>query len=248
MRKITAMELKSGCDQRADLFARDDADDVALLSHAEDHHGHVVVAAQRYGCGIHDSQVEPEDIVVGDLREACCVRVLLGVSRVDAVDRGGLQKNVGSDLHRAQGSCGIGGEVRISGPGGEDDDAALLEVADGTAPDVGLADLVHLNGAHDTAGNASLFDGVLQGDGVDDGREHPHVVGGDPVHVDGLLGDPAKEVSSSHDDPDLAAEGMNGYDLFGYFVDKNRVDTEATTRGQGFSRELEEDSFVHVRS
>jgi hypothetical protein len=61
------------------------------------------------------------------------------------------------------------------------------------------------------------------------------VVGCDAIHVDGLLGNSAEEVSSSDDDPDLAAEGMGGCNLFGYFVDKYGVNPEATAGRQGFS-------------
>ena len=52
------------------------------------------------------------------------------VGRVDAVDLGALQDDVGLHLHRAQGGRGVGGEVGIAGAGGKDDDAALFEVAD----------------------------------------------------------------------------------------------------------------------
>ena len=46
----------SGSDERAELFAADDADDIALLAHAEDHHGHVVVFAERYSGRVHDAE------------------------------------------------------------------------------------------------------------------------------------------------------------------------------------------------
>ena len=124
----------------------------------------------------------------------------------------------------------------------------LLEMAHGAAADVGLGDLVHLDGGHDAAEEAELFDGVLERDGVDDGGEHAHVVGGDAVHVDGLLGDSAEEVSAADDDADLAAEGVDGGDFGGYFVDEDGVDAEAFTSGQGFAGDFEEDSFVHVRT
>ncbi len=152
------------------------------------------------------------------------------------------------DLHGAEAGGGVGGEVGVAGAGGEDDDAAFFQVADGAAADVGLGDLVDLDGGHDAAEEAEFLDGVLQGDGVDDGGEHAHVVGGDAVHVDGLLGDAAEEVATADDDADLAAEGVDGGDLGGDFVDEDGVDAEAGARGEGFSGELEEDSFVHVRS
>jgi hypothetical protein len=57
----------------------------------------------------------------------------------------------------------------------------------------------------------------------------------DAIHVDGLLSDSAKEVSSSDDDSDLAAECMNGGEFFGYFVDENGVDSEASACCQSFA-------------
>jgi len=74
------------------------------------------------------------------------------------------------------------------------------------------------------------------------------VVGGDAVHVDGLLGYAAEEVASSDDDAYLAAKGVDGGDFGGDFMDEDGVDAEALAGGQGFSRDLEEDSFVHVRT
>ena len=73
----------------------------------------------------------------------------------------------------------------------------------GAAANVGLGDLMHLDRGHDAAVQAALLDGVLQGDGVDDGGEHAHVVCGDAVHVDGLLGHSAKEVAAANDDANL---------------------------------------------
>ena len=72
-------------------------------------------------------------------------------------------------------------------------------------------------------------------DGVDDGGEHAHVVGGDAVHVDGLLGDAAEEVSSAYDDSDLDAEGVDVGDFFCDLVDEDGVDAEAGACGQGFA-------------
>src|ERR1700722_11854707 len=118
----------------------------------------------------------------------------------------------------------------------------------GAAANVGLGYLVHLDRRHDAAMQAALLDGVLQGDGVDNGGEHAHVVCGDAVHVDGLLGYSAKEVAASDDDANLAAESVNGCNLLGYFVDKDCVDAKTAACGQCFARELEEDSFVHVRT
>jgi hypothetical protein len=61
------------------------------------------------------------------------------------------------------------------------------------------------------------------------------VIGGDAIHVDGLLGDAAEEVSSADDDGDLAAEGVNVGNFFGYFVDEDGVNAETRTCGQSFA-------------
>jgi hypothetical protein len=61
------------------------------------------------------------------------------------------------------------------------------------------------------------------------------VIGGNAIHVDGLLGDSAEEVSSTDDDGYLAAKGVNGCELFGYFMDENGVDSEASACSQSFA-------------
>ena len=65
-----------------------------------------------------------------------------GSARVDALDAVlGHQDDLGVDLGGAQRGGGVGREERVAGAGGEDHDAALLEVAHRAAADVGLGDL-----------------------------------------------------------------------------------------------------------
>jgi len=97
-----------GGDEGTYFFAADHADDIAGFTHAEDHHGHVVVFAEG-DCGrVHDAEVEAEDVVVGDLLELCSFVVDLGVSGVDTVDGGGFEEDVGFDLHGAEAGGGVG--------------------------------------------------------------------------------------------------------------------------------------------
>jgi len=113
------------------------------------------------------------------------------------------------------------------------------------AADIRLRDLVHRDGRHHAAEEAGLFDGVLKSDGIDDGRQHAHMVGGDAVHVDGLLGDAAEEVAAADDDGDLATGTGDLGNLIGDRADEDGIDAEAAARGQGFSRELEEYTLIH---
>ncbi len=222
-------------DERPELFAFNDAEDIPAFAHREDDHGQRVVLAERDSGDVHDAQAELDDVRVGDLVILGSGGVLLGVCGVDAVDAGGFEEDLGADLHRAQAGRGVGGEVGVSGAGGEDDDASFFQMADGTAADVGLGDLVHLDGGHDADGDSGLLDGVLQRDGVDDGGEHSHVIGGDAVHVDGLFGDAAEEVATADDDADLAAGAGGLGDFVGDCGDEDGIDTEAAAGGQCFT-------------
>jgi hypothetical protein len=122
---------------------------------------------------------------------------LAGSGGVQAVDLGGLDHEIGADLDGAQRGGGVGGEEGVAGAGCEDHDAAFLEVADGAAADVVLADLVDLQCTHHPAVGALLLDGVLQGERIHDGGQHAHVVGRGAV--DAALGQPraAKAAGSS---------------------------------------------------
>ena len=101
-----------------------------------------------------------EHLVVGNFVVANCRRVLCGICRVDAVDVLGKQDRVRVNLCRAQDSARIGREERVAGAAGEDHDAALLQMPDGLAADVGLCDLVHGDGRLHAHRHAALLEAV----------------------------------------------------------------------------------------
>ena len=87
-------------------------------------------------------------------RSIASMWLMRGISRASGSSRGsasstpstavlGHQDALRADLERAQGGGRVGGEERVAGAAGEDDDPLLLEVADRPAPDVGLGDLLH---------------------------------------------------------------------------------------------------------
>src|SRR5690606_19106452 len=128
---------------------------------------------------------------------------------VDSVDLGGLEENFGADFAGAQSGGGVGGEKRIAGARAEDDDAALIHVAQGAASDVGFGQGAHFDGGHDAGGHALLVEHGLHGKGVDDGGQHADVVAGGLVEAD--LGAPfaAEDVAPADDEADLHAEGVD---------------------------------------
>ena len=155
-----------------------------------------------------------------------------------------LEDDVGLDFHGAQRRGGVGGEVRVAGAGAEHDDAALLEVADGAAADERLGDRAHLDRGHDARHHALLLERVLQRQGVDDGGEHAHVVGGGAVHAARAGGDAAEDVAAADDDGGLDAHALDLGDVLGDLRGDGRVDAVGLRAHQGFAGEFEEDAFV----
>ena len=199
----------AGADERADLLTLHDSQDVALGLHAEDDHRQVVLHAQRERGRVGHLEALLEGLVEGEL--VVLDRVVVGarVGAVDAVDPVlAHQHDLALGLQRALRGDGVGGEVRHPGAGAEDHDAALLEVPDRAARDVGLGDLAHGDGGLDAGLDAFLLQEVLEGQAVHHDAEHAHVVGAGTVHAALLQLGAAEEVAATGDDRDLDAGAL----------------------------------------
>ena len=157
------------------------------------------------------AQLEYAQVV--EVREPGRRGILERVGAVDAVDLGRLEDRLRADLDRAQRGGRIGGEVRVAGPGREDHDPALLEMPHRAAPDVRLGDRVHRDRRLHAAGDADSLERVLERQRVDDGRQHPHVVGRGAVHPGRLVGLAAPDVSAADHDGERDAVGVDLRDL-----------------------------------
>jgi hypothetical protein len=69
------------------------------------------------------------------------------------------------------------------------------------------------------------------------------VVGGDAVHITGLLGDSTKEISASDDDGDLYAECVNVRQLSSNFVNAQGINAESLVGGKGLAGKLQQYAF-----
>ena len=168
--------------------------------------GMLPLAAEGDGRQVHDAQLPFQHLVVGQFLEELGVVVGFGVGTVDAVDLGGFEQNVGADFGGTQGGAGVGGEKGVSGSGGENDDAAFFQMADGPQADKGFADAVHADGRKNARRLAQAFHGFAQGQGVDDGGEHAHVIGGGAFDVAVLgKGGSADEIPAADHDRQLHA-------------------------------------------
>ena len=132
--------------------------------------------------------------------------ILLRIGGVDAVHLGGLQQAVGAKFESSEACAGIGGEERVAGSGHQDHHSALVQVAEGTEPDERLGDRRQIDRRHASGLDALAFKGFLEGDSIDHGAQHPHVVGGGLV--DGSVlgqGRASDDVSSTTDHRHLDA-------------------------------------------
>src|SRR5262249_44918097 len=84
-----------------------------------------------------------------------------------------------------------------------------------------------------------LLEGVLEGEGVDHGREHAGVVGGCALHAARGGGGAAPDIAAADDDGDADTELGEATDLLGDFVQHLGVDAEAALAHEGFAAELE---------
>src|SRR5439155_8451153 len=164
----------------------------------------------------------------------------------DAVDPGvrALQHRLGVQLGGAHGGRRVGREERVAEAGGEDDDPALLEVADRAPPDVGLGDAGHLERRLDAGCLAEALQGVLEREGVDHRAEHAHVVGLRLVHADAGTAGAAPDVAAADHDGDVDVElGLDGLDLPSDLEHDVAVDGVAVRIGERLSRQLQDDAL-----
>ena len=124
-------------------------------------------------------------------------------------------------------------------PGGEDHDAALLEVPASAQRHVRLRDLGHLDRRLHPRGDVDLLQRVLQRQRVHDRGEHAHVVGA--VAVDAGRLPAAPDVAAAHHDRGLDAEvddlgELPGEQRGGVGVDAVPVSAGAKASPESFSR------------
>src|SRR5580658_8467971 len=133
-------------DDGTDGLPEHDSLDVAPSHELEDAYGELVVSTQRHCGRIHDADPIREETVERHLGIHRRVGEADGVPVVDPLDLRRLEEGVGVNLHGAKRRSGVGREVRVAGPAGEDDDPTLLEVAYRPPADVRLRDLSDLDG------------------------------------------------------------------------------------------------------
>ena len=186
-----------------------------------------------------------ERVGVGDVVEAFGVRVFLRVGIVDAIDLRGLEDGLGADLGGTEGGGRVGGKKRVACAGDENHDTAEFEVASGPADDERLGEVLHFDRGLHADFDAEFFEGGHEGEAIDDGREHAHVVGGGAVHALVAGGEAAPDIPAADDEGEFHAELGGIGDLGSNFLDDFRADAlVAAWLAEHLAAEFQDNSFV----
>jgi hypothetical protein len=179
-----------------------------------------------------------------ELGQKSRVGILVRVAVIHAVDAVlAHQYGLGADLEGAQRRGGVGREERVPRAARENDHALLLEMPDRAPAQVRLRDLARRDRRENARVDPELLERVLDGEAVQQGGEHPRVVGSGSVHpLSGHL-HPAVDVPRAEDDGGLDSELVNPDDLARDRLDPRAVDAVLLIAEQRLARQLEEDAL-----
>jgi hypothetical protein len=100
----------------------------------------------------------------------------------------------------------------------------------------------------DAGDDFHLFQAIHEGERVDDGREHAHVVACGAFDAAFFPGESAKDVAAADDDADLDAEGVDFLNLGANAFEGEAVyGVAGGFAAQDFAAEFEDDAFVFDR-
>ena len=178
----------------------------------------IVLHTQRNRRSIHHTHSQFQSLHIGQLIEALGVRVLVWVLGIDTVHLGGLDQQVGVDLHRPERRGRIGSEIRVARATTDNHRTSLLKVSDRTKTDIWLGNRTHLDSSLHAGDNPHTLQRIGQGESVHHCRQHTHVICRGAVHPMFETIPATPDIACSQNDCDLhlqvAYSRHFGRDLF----------------------------------
>ena len=175
----------------------------------------MVLHAHRDGGQVHDTQSFGENFLVCYLAEFLCVGVFLRVSGVDTVHARTFEHDVCFQLDGAQCRRRVRGKIGVGGAAGYNHHIAFLKQPQGFGFVVVIADRLHAHGGQHTHFLPDGFQRRLQGERVDNRREHTHLVAFHAVETFLAPAQTAEDVAAAYHDTYLHAEVGYLFDLAG---------------------------------
>ena len=102
----------------------------------------------------------------------------------------------------------------------------------------------HLDRGRDPGHDVVMLERVLQGERVDHGREHAHVVGGRAVHALGAGREAAEQIAAADDHRRLHPELLDFADVGRDPVRHRGIDAELLLAHERFAGKFEEDATI----
>ena len=179
------------------------------------------------------------------------IAIVLRVGAIDAVDIGGFQHRLGTELGCPQHGSSVRGEERIAGSPCQQHHPPLLDVAQGAAPFVALADLRHAKRRHGTSCQAGFFHRALERERVHHGGEHSHQVASYTGYT--FFGDvhSAKDITAADDDRDLHTKLPRSKEIGRNAFERRLMDAEPVGTHESLAGDLRHnapvDGFRHLK-
>ncbi len=85
---------------------------------------------------------------------------------------------------------------------------------------------------------------ILKGEAIQDSRQHPHVVGGRPIHPGSGSRQAAEDIATPDHDGDLDPQGMDSFNLSCDEADHLGLDSEFEISPECFTAHLEDNPRV----
>jgi hypothetical protein len=214
----------------------------------EDNDGDMAFAAEGKSGGVHDLEAIGDGLLVGEARVEFGLGVFAGIIGVDTIDIGGFEDEIAIGFASTEGGGGVGGEEGAANAGGVNDNTVFVEMVEGTAAEIGFGNGPHFDSGHHAGGNIALFEGVLEGEAVDDGGEHAHIVGDGLVNLVALGELAAEDIATANDNGELDAVVVDDFDeiLSDLVVGRER-DAVIFSVPEEFAAEFEEDAVIFER-
>src|SRR5205085_4520858 len=92
--------------------------------------------------------------------------------------------------------------------------------------------------------DAELFERILQGQRIDHGRQHPHIIAGSSLDASLAAGKAAENIATTNDDDNLDAQLANFPNLFGHVLDRFGSNAHAAIAAEGLAAQFQEDPAV----